>query len=67
LSAPPLTPQNTVSVRSGHAIDRFRGTNNAAAVTDKYDYRLTSLSANSSPTLEKETPTYTAHSYNKTN
>jgi len=36
-------PQNTVSNRSGHGIDRLTGTNNTAAVTDKYNYRLTSL------------------------
>jgi len=55
-------PQNTVSVRSGHEIDRLTGTNNTTAATDKYDYRLTSLSADFPSTSEKQAPTYTAQS-----
>ena len=55
-------PQNTVSFRSEHEIDRLTGTNNTTAATDKYDYRLTSLSADSPSTSEKQAPTYTAQS-----
>lgn len=33
-TAPNLMPQNTVSVRSWHELDRLTGTNNTAAVTD---------------------------------
>jgi hypothetical protein len=60
-------PQNTVSLRPGHEIDRLTGTNNTAAVTDKYDYRLTSLSVDSPSTSKKGAPAYTAHSHNRIN